>query len=61
MSTVAQLCYDQAVRQVLFTDDAVRHFKNLPRVVKPTITGAVRLHLIAEDPALPNRLTPPTK
>jgi mRNA-degrading endonuclease RelE of RelBE toxin-antitoxin system len=51
MRTVAQSCYNPPVRRVLFTDDAVRQFKGLPRNVKPFIKDVIRLHLIEADPA----------
>jgi mRNA-degrading endonuclease RelE of RelBE toxin-antitoxin system len=38
------------VRQALFTNNAVRQFKRLPRAVRSFIKEAIRLHLIEEDP-----------
>ena len=54
-AVVAQLCYNARVRQVLFTDDAVRQFKKLPRAVKLSIKEGIKLHLIETDPAKTTR------
>jgi mRNA-degrading endonuclease RelE of RelBE toxin-antitoxin system len=48
---VAQLCYNEFVREVLFTKDAVRQFKRLPKPIRPLIKDAIRLHLIEADPS----------
>ena len=41
--------------RVLFTADALRQFKKLPRVVRPFLKEAIRTHLIEADPAETNR------
>ena len=38
------------MRQIFFTDDAIRQFKGLPSAVRPLIKEAIRLHLIEADP-----------
>jgi mRNA-degrading endonuclease RelE of RelBE toxin-antitoxin system len=43
------------MRQVLFTDDAIRQFKGLPSAVRPLIKEAIRLHLIEADPTQTTR------
>ncbi len=39
------------MRDVIFTDDAVRQFKRLPKEIRPFLKDAIRLHLIEADPS----------
>jgi len=43
------------MRQVLFTDDAIRQFRGLASGVRPLIKEAIRLHLIEADPVQTTR------
>jgi len=47
---VARLCYNQRVRHVLFTADAVRQFKKLPKAVRPFIKETISTQLLEGDP-----------
>lgn len=40
---------------VLFTDDAVRQFKKLPKAARPLVKEAIRKHLVEADPEEPTR------
>ena len=49
------MCYDSSVRAVVFTADAVRQFKRLPKGTRPFIKAAIQTHLIKEDPTATTR------
>ena len=43
------------MRRVELTADALRQFKALPKVARPFIKEALRLHLVLDDPARTTR------
>jgi mRNA interferase RelE/StbE len=53
--SVAQSCYNRSLRQVVFSDTALRLLKALPKTQQAAIKDGVRVHLGENDPAEESR------
>ena len=52
---IAQLCYAQIVNEVVFSEEAVRLFRRLPKEDRTLVKDGIRKHLVEGDPLRASR------